>query len=350
MNGEIQYGFGPDYLDSWTVRSALREIYQNFIDHGEYTESIVAEGDHVRVSVSNDWNPVGLEFLRVGNSTKKDDPSAIGKHGEGFKMGAMILHREGLEMTLRTPRFTVWPEFESNDMIGEVFVLKYREEDNGEGVSVEFTCCAADFEEFKDGVLTDADTVFDDKYYGRIVSKPAGSIYSGGLFVCRVDNISKAYDIRPQHMNLDRDRQVPRSFDVSWASSKINQAHGKWEAKDMTMSDTMFVDRIPDHVVRVVKPVVVGKDVHLAWTDDTGETVIVKNENVVAALKREGFIARAIRRIKAVLARSLGLYDMLVEFEKKHVHTAEARADFAIILAKAGAEEQIQKPTEETPF
>jgi hypothetical protein len=118
----------------------------------------------------------------------------------------------------------------------------------------------------------------------------------------------------------------------------------------MAMSDTMYVDKVPESIAKEIKPVVVGNDVQLAWTNEKGETVIVKNDNVVAALKREGFIERAIKRIKLVIAKRLGLYDMLLEFEKKHVRTVEAKADFAIILARAGADKTEDVEETKTAF
>ena len=34
--GIIYYGIGLEYLSNWTINHALREIYQNFLDYGDY--------------------------------------------------------------------------------------------------------------------------------------------------------------------------------------------------------------------------------------------------------------------------------------------------------------------------
>ena len=37
--GIINYGFGKEYLPNWGIKEALREVYQNYLDYGDYTVS-----------------------------------------------------------------------------------------------------------------------------------------------------------------------------------------------------------------------------------------------------------------------------------------------------------------------
>jgi hypothetical protein len=58
MNGKIEYGFGREYLSSWTLKEALREVFQNYIDYGDYDISIGnvdEDNNSVTVRVANDY-------------------------------------------------------------------------------------------------------------------------------------------------------------------------------------------------------------------------------------------------------------------------------------------------------
>lgn len=333
MPSEIHYGFGKEYLKSWSIKEALREIYQNFLDFGDYHENSFEHDEHSFVSLSNEWKPESLDFLRIGNSMK-NNVNAIGKHGEGVKMAFLILHRMGYESKIITPKFIVYPEFYTDKEIGECFALVYREHNIPEqAFTVEFQCLTSEYKSFKDNLILKSDVIFTDNNYGEIVSKPQGNIYSGGLFVCHHENISRSYNISPAHLPLDRDRQVPQSFDVSWATSKINDKYGKWTTKDLSFSDTAYLTKVPDDIKKEFKPKMVGNDIQFIVKVD-GKDKVIHNNNLKEALKADSFFAAIIKKFKMFIAKQLGLYDLLVEFKSKHVHNADAIADFEVILER----------------
>lgn len=331
----IHYGFGKDYLPEWGINEALREIYQNFLDYGPFKE-VTEETNNtdVQVSLTNSWVPSSLDFLRIGNS-EKHTPDAIGKHGEGLKMAFLILSREGFESSIQTPEFTVRPSYYIDKEIGECFCLEY-EEYSGETrpFTIQFECITDVFREFKQNLITPDDVLFDDRYWGQIVNKPAGNIYSGGLFVTYAKGISKAYNIKPHHLPLDRDRSVPRAFDLNYAASKINEAEGKFEVADLSMSDTYFIQKVPERVKEQITPVIVGNSIEFTVKTEDGTDKVICNSEVKAALIKDSFFTASIKKLKLFLAKQLGLYDLLVEFKEKHVHDAEARMDFDMILER----------------
>lgn len=119
----INYGIHRDYLSSWGLKEALREIFQNFIDYGEYnivTESCLDE--FIYVSLDNKYNPTDLEFLAIGKSIKHGDQS-IGKHGEGLKMAMLIFLRENLEIWIDTQLGRLKPIWNNQDHIGETLAI-----------------------------------------------------------------------------------------------------------------------------------------------------------------------------------------------------------------------------------
>lgn len=337
----IHYGFGKDYLSSWGLKEALREIYQNFLDYGDYEEFIVESDDKVTVTITNSWEPENLDFLRIGNS-KKSGSNAIGKHGEGLKMAFLILLREGFYSKITTPDQTVVPELYTDKQIGECFCLVYIDHaERKSGFKIEFDCPIDVYNDFIENLVTPEDVIYDDNYWGQIVAKRNGNIYSGGLFVTHAPNISKAYNIRPQYLPLDRDRSVPRSFDLNYAASKINESYGKFEVDDLSMSDTAYIDDVPKEIKEQVTPVLVGNSIEFKHTDRNGNDKVITNHSVKEAMIRDSFFAGAIKKLKLFIAKQLGLYDMLIEFRDKHVHNAEALMDFELILERVQDKQDI---------
>lgn len=359
MENVIHYGFGVDYLPDWGIKQALREIYQNFLDYGEYSEMSHDSNGTVHVVLQNEWDPENLEFLRIGNS-RKGSGISIGKHGEGLKMAFLIFQREGFYSAITTPKFYVEPTIYEDKEIGGCFGLKYSEV-SAQGFRVEFVCKSEDFIDFKNNLITKEDIIYTDRVWGSIVNKPVGNIYSGGLFVAHFENSVHAYDIRPDRLPLDRDRSVPAHFDVSYATSNILGSYGKFKAKDVVKIDTQYIGKIPEETLQEFKPVMVGNDVNFTYEDDeviqeeqlilneeTNEEEVIMVDRVVkvdkvvsntyvkSALKSHNFFQGAINKLKRTLASQLGLNELLIEFKKKHVHGSEAEIDFNVIMERAG--------------
>lgn len=331
----IYYGFGIDYLPQWGLKEALREVYQNFLDFGLYEENIVElDNGNVKVKISNSWQPETLDFLRIGNSKKTND-DAIGKHGEGLKMAFMIFSRMGYKSSIKTSKYNITPSMYEDREIGKCFSFDYVEHNEADQKYVlEFECPKDIFDEFHSKIIKAEDKVYTDKMFGSIVNKTKGDVYSGGLFVLNAPNLTRAYDINPRHLPLDRDRAAPRSFDLNWSTSQIMNSFGKWEAKDLSYDDTMFVKKIPDAVKEVVKVRPLGNEVVFTVKNAEGRDTVINNRSVIEALRGDSMFEKAIKQIKKYLAKKLGLYDLLIEFKEKHIHSPDALADFEVILSR----------------
>lgn len=330
MKNTIQYGIGPEYLPKWGLKEALREIFQNFIDYdGEYeieTEPCdPGENGLLAVSISNSYIPDKLEFLRIGNSTKSGN--SIGKHGEGLKMALLIFARNNYNITINTDKYCISPRFIDNPEIGKLFVIDYEEMDwDYKDFKINFYCDQDIYNEFVDDIILPKDIIFTNKI-GSIVNREKGNIYSGGLFVSNLRNLSKAYDISPMWLPLDRDRATPSSFDVHYYASKIQDNYGEFTLEDLQFSDLAYISKIPLAIKEQITPIIVGKDIEFMANDE-----VIKNSSVSEHLKNDGFFKETIDKLKISLLKGLGLYDMLVEFQSKHVHGKEAIDDFKFIL------------------
>lgn len=328
----ISYGIGKDYLKHWNINEALREIFQNYLDYGEFKIDIKDFKTVVRVNIWNNYIPNNLEFLRIGHSVKTGDNN-IGKHGEGLKMAFLVMIRNNWHIHIKTNKFVIYPKFIDNPDIGETLSLVY--ENHNKECNTFNTCIVVPKEEFynyHNNIINVKDIIFADSYHGDIVDKPTGNIYSGNLFVCHLDNLSRSYNIPPSQLELDRDRAMPRVWDINYHTSKVNEKYARWSTKDTNYSDTEYISYIPEHLLNNYEPKAVGNSIQFVYKNTDGETEILKNESIKQTLLKHSYFTKAIHSIKKFIAKHLGLYELLIEFEKKHIHSIEAKQDFAIIL------------------
>ena len=282
----IKYGIGFDYLLKWGPSEALREVYQNFKDYGDY-EVAESESDCGRFSMltfTNDYEPKDFEFLRIG-CTDKNNSNSIGGHGEGLKMALLVLKRNNLKADVSYNGATVTPCAYDDQFLGRCFGLEIlRSSIAGKHVpfSVSVMVPKATRDDFfKVGSLTEEDIIFS-CCNGRIVNKPAGSIYVGGIFVCNAHNFHYAYDFNPD-VALDRDRKVPNGWSVSYHSSKILSQYKSADIKNYNNEDVRYLENLPKKVEARLKAVSVGKEVKLV--DGAGNFVPTNVFNV--AMKSE---------------------------------------------------------------
>ncbi|KAJ5267356.1 hypothetical protein N7478_010164 [Penicillium angulare] len=132
----------PSYLSDWDGKSAFRELYQNWKDaimethrlhRKEFRPILRDEGHRIMILVPrpspdeqssealgfikyqksngsitlvNSNSSLPIEALGIGWSSKKG-PDSIGRHGEGLKLAAMVLIREGYQVRMAASR-TNW--------------------------------------------------------------------------------------------------------------------------------------------------------------------------------------------------------------------------------------------------
>ena len=337
----IQYGFGLDYLEHWEISHALREIFQNYLDFGHYDIQTIEEKhtDNLIVSISNKYKPSNLEFLRIGNSYKRDDATTIGQYGEGLKMAFLVFKREGLKIKLRTQTHEFTPTTYSNEL-GECFGIEYsKNKIKTEDFTLFFTLPKVYYEVFIKNIITSKDLIFKDDYYGEIVKKPHGNIYVGRLFVTNMHNFSKAYNFNPERVPLDRDRAMPSSFDVVYAASQINNKYGKWSASDIRYKDMEYISKVSDVKAQSFTPKIVGDTIQFTTPyitpDGQREELVVQNDNLKNRLFNLPIFKSIITNLRRSIIKGLGLYDLLLHFESKHYMGSEMSADFKIILDRA---------------
>lgn len=223
----IELPLSPNYVRSWGAAQAVRELIQNAIDSSaEFRYAF--EGD--TFTVGSPGIALDSKTLILGVTSKADDDSKIGSFGEGYKIAMVVLLREGLTIEVANGNVDWIPEFRHSETYGAeiLCVDEFRRDSPAHSL------------EFRIGGLSHTDT--NDIYnscllmqpqiedaisvpMGRILPSHSNKLYVGGLFVCGTE-LDYGYDIKPEHVRLERDRMTVDSWDLKsvvrdmWFSTK----------------------------------------------------------------------------------------------------------------------------------
>lgn len=333
----INYGIGENYLKDWGVQEALREVYQNFMDYGKFTQKPIPDGgSNFTVLLNSNYEPENLEFLKIGESNKNGNEQAIGQHGEGLKMAFLVFLRLGYKMEISTSKYLIFADWTEQPFIGKSLCLKIKEKTvESIGFNVILYLPKEDFRTFNNNLIKKKDVIYSDSYHGDIVNKEIGNLYVGKLFVANIKNFKKAYNIPPSLIKLDRDRKVPGAFETSYHTSKINEGQAQIDFYDQNYDDFRHIDKLPERYYKDIKVKRIGENIKFVAKQD-GQEIVITNTNIENHLKQQSYFQKAINSIKAFLVSKLGVKDLLITFRNKYANYGEAKRDFDIILERLG--------------
>jgi len=347
----IRYGIGRDYLPDWGIQEALREVYQNFMDWGEYIEEarVITEdhkicgmereavenfgGSAQEVRMTNDFNPSDLGFLKIGCSGKRDDSRAVGKHGEGLKMSAMVIVRAGGHFRFAFDNKMFMGVFYQDDLMGECFGFEVTGNSPVDGFTLEFTVPVEEFEKYRVKKIDPDDVIFENAF-GQMIKRDPGTVYVGGHFVCVEDGLNHAYNFSPEFVQLDRDRSVPRAFDVDYAASRIVERSNEMSIEDLVGREGTYVERVPEKVAKAFEPELSGGGKVIFRTKDGGIQAPFK---VGESLMKRPENKKKVKKLRYSMSKKRTPHTMLKEFfDRYHVHLPEmAKIDADNLVAKS---------------
>jgi len=237
MSKRFELSISVDYVQTWRVWEAVRELWQNALDFGEHNwtwESLELKGKSNVLRIISKNVQLEKKSLLLGTSTKRDDSKNIGKWGEGYKLAALVLTRMGKQVKIYnnkacemwTPKIIKSRRYNSdllvvdvtshvpddlcnNDLVFEITGLTKAEWDEVMEKNLNITPLK------KHTSTSFGEILFDKKFVGKV--------FVGGLFVCDVPvkGYRYGYNIKPQHIELDRDRQSVRGFNFQWMTSQM---------------------------------------------------------------------------------------------------------------------------------
>ena len=232
---KIELTLAPNYVPSWTLVDAVRELFQNALDqqkqNPDNTASWHYDSETGILTISNATSKLTASSLLLGQTTKAGDKSTIGQFGEGYKIATLVLLREGKNVVFYNygakeiwrPRFVksrrfgtdiltffiekkaIWEKVPSADLVIAI-----------EGIS------ADEYKSIVESNLhlrTDYE-VLEETEFGDVINLP-GKVFVNGLYVCDYEPYTYGYNFKPEHIRLDRDRKMVSDFDLRWMASKM---------------------------------------------------------------------------------------------------------------------------------
>lgn len=229
-----------NYVSQWGLKEAVRELVQNAIDSDSPFEfDFTNDG----LTISSRLASLDTSTLVLGATSKADDGDKIGSFGEGYKLALLVLKRLGHPVHVMNNGRLWTPRFMHSMAFGiEVFAIDERP----------FACSGLSFvigdlsgdeiEGIRESCLQMQSQIIDsiETPQGQILQGHPGKLYVGGLFVCNT-TLKYGYNVKPQYLHLERDRQTVSTFDLQWIAKDM------WfSTKQFERIATMITADVPD--------------------------------------------------------------------------------------------------------
>lgn len=233
-----------DYVRHWGVAEAVRELLQNALDSDSPLEYSWGESPHLGVSLAIVSRMAKLEpqTLLLGTTSKADAKDKIGSFGEGFKIALLVLTRENREVTVFN-NGVIWKTAFKHSRLFEAEVLTITEtrhpEGRGQGLHFVINGMVTDErQQIKDSTLQMQESIGEtiNTSKGQILRQRPGKLYVNGLYVCDTE-FKFGYNIKPEFLKLERDRQTVSSFDLAWLTKDMWFETGRNDEVVNLMSD-----------------------------------------------------------------------------------------------------------------
>jgi hypothetical protein len=198
MTNSITLGLTANYCKGWTVVQAIREILANALDTHTKPEIIWEAGVATVTDFGDGFHPNGL---LIGETTKTTDD--IGQYGEGLKVGAMVLLRNGSWIIAESlgKRYTFKME---DSVIGTQVLTIYMEECQtpSKGTVVRFACEHEQLMQAKELFLALSPKLA----YQKDILDAKGCIYVQGLLTEKLESVF-GYNLHSKGA-MNRDRSI----------------------------------------------------------------------------------------------------------------------------------------------
>ena len=245
-----------DYVRHWGLTEAIREIVQNAIDSDSPFEYAFM-GDCL--SITSRYTTLDAKTLILGSTSKADDKDKIGSFGEGYKLALLVLLRLGYNVQVLNGDKLWTPSFVHSELYDSE-ILRITETPVGGNQGLSFLVQGIGNEDanrirntclFMQPPMTD---VIGTKY-GHILPSRPGFLYVGGLMVTTTD-LAYGYDILPQHIKLERDRQTVADWDLMWLIKNMWLDTQRWaDVADMMERQVADVKSIQYDCPEILKEV-----------------------------------------------------------------------------------------------
>lgn len=222
-----------NYVSNWTPVNAIRELIQNALDSDSpfsYEWEEYEDGAHT-LTLPSERALLTAKHLILGISDKTGDHTTIGKFGEGLKLALLVLCRDGIHISIQIDDKIWYPTFKwSAQYNTELLTIEeIPAEKPVSGVTVTISGLS-DYQ--KEKVIESCLRMQKDlgetitTHMGKILKDRKGKLYCNSLYICDT-SYEYSYDILPEFIELERDRQTVDYWELGKAVCKIWEATGR---------------------------------------------------------------------------------------------------------------------------
>lgn len=252
MSSKFELSIDVNYVKSWGIVEAVREFFQNSYDEEKQNPGNKSyfsyDKENKILTIGNKFSILKSETLLLGCTSKEYDDNTIGKFGEGYKIATVVALRTGHNVTIYNygakevwttklvksrkyngrlvPTFYINKEFDWSSF--------FKTKDDERNLTIEISNITE--KEYIDICKNNlnllpimhlnVDVVSPCRIntsFGSIITNEyfSGNVYVSGLFIYNNPQIKYGYDIKPDYVNLDRDRMTVNDFDLQWLTSKM---------------------------------------------------------------------------------------------------------------------------------
>jgi hypothetical protein len=295
-----------NYVAHWGVVNAVRELIQNAIDsESRFVYEFAFTDDTWTLRLRSEHTVLHASTLLLGTTSKADRDDAIGSFGEGYKVALLVLTRESRRVIIENGDKVWVPHFANNADFGmEVLAIdEVHSSNKNKGLTfIVRDLTETDVADIKASCLLMQDNIGAVKtsQYGEILLDRPGMLYVGGLYICKTDH-KHGYNILPQFVKLERDRQTVNSWDLSEITTRMWYATEEYERIAQLIED----DAEDVSYARYSSPVLVKDACYRLFR--------ANNPGAVAASSRKELEALVARGMEKVIVVNSGYHSCITE-------------------------------------
>lgn len=327
METIYELSISKNYVSNWDVKDAIREILQNAIDEDTNGHEMYIEHSNNVLTIGNMYSKIEQSQLILGNSSKRNDSSAIGSFGEGFKLALVVLLRNGHSVEIKN-NDQIWePYFEYSEKF-KTEILKVRTEVLEDFNHLEFNIYSVNdslyyelIERFPCIKNNYGDVV--ETSYGQVLldKKFKGKMFVEGLYIQEDDSFEFGYNFKASEVNLDRDRKAINYYHLKnlTAMSAITAENCNDEIYKKILKgancDTASIKNVIDYMNEDFAKEFTSK----FYSDkELDKDVVVATPELAKELEKDGYETfTANENVTKILASHLGHDDLLTQTKQK---------------------------------
>lgn len=338
MSEVYELSLSKNYVSSWTISDAIREILQNAIDsekdgHEMYVNYNV---ENKELLIGNKYTCIDKSTLILGIGDKTNNNKMIGGNAEGYKLALVVLLRNNHNVVISNGEYLWEPYFEYSGTFNTE-LLKVKSTKCLDNNNLEFKINNISPLVFED-LKNDFPCIEND--FGKVINtangqilldkKFKGKMFVEGLYVQSDDNFQFGYNFNACEVKLDRDRKAINYYDLKKLTAKaaitVEECNDEiYKQIVRSSTDTSKIADIIDFLDDDFAKEFTAKFYEENKLDDD---VVVATSGVGKLLEKDGYKTfESNENVSAIVAKAMDKEDILDEAkDKKRKQSNESNA------------------------